>query len=1303
LDSSSTIGPGTATSTTEFISTLVFDGEALGTCRVELENPPIEASALLDLPQTGMKSFLNSLKRGEIEQICLILNQDDYQLSTTSTMDESVLGKKQQHFESQTWESLKTNPLYQDLQEYSDIFLDQPPSELPKDRGFRHEIELTPGTGYCFTRQWPLPRNQVEAIDEFFDRKYRAGQVRPSQSPHSSPTFCVKKSTGGWRIVHAFNKLNDATVPAQIPMPRKDTILYGMAGSTIFSTIDLLDGFYQVLMREKDIPLTAVSTPSGMLWEWLVMPQGLRNAPATFNRMVQTIMRPLRQFAPGYFDDIFIHSRAQDGRTDLEVHREHIRAVFQTMREHKLYANLKKCHFAQPEIPVLGCVVSKQGVRPDPEKVIAISDWPPPTCIKDLRKWLGLANYLHKYTRNYAAIVRPLTQLLRKDVEWQWTKEHQDSFDQVKLSLREAPILMLPDYSKPFHVVCDASQFAIGCALMQHDDEGRERVVAYESRQLQAAELNYPVHDKELLAMKYALAKFRVHLMGEAKFAIYTDHASLRTAVKSPHLSQRMARWLSFFAEYNFVVYYKPGPTNILADALSRRPDFDPSALQSSDDSCVACLHSSSDLHSVTRVQSTLRDDIITAYAVDPDCAALMEHLSLQQDSSKLPSHLQSRVDRYSFHDGLLYYSIDQHDAPRIVVPNDEDLRLRLISEFHDTPVGGHLGREKTFLSLSRDYYWPHQYKWVRKYIRTCEICQRVKPSASSQAPLKPLPIPSDCWRSVSLDFVFGLPKDGKNRTGILVFVDRFSKMVHLAAVSANVTAKETAQIFLDLVFKHHGLPSELVSDRDPRFTSHFWRAVFDKLGTKLAMSTAAHPETDGQTERVNRVLGDILRSYATSFKHWSEFLPLVEFALNNSVHASTGFTPFFLNNGRHPTLPTSILSGGEATNDVAEQLHVTNDTAINANFSPLEPLEMATTANKKSVSDFLDQREAILRYVRDAIALSVDKQKENADKIGRKNKNVFKINDMVLLSTTNLPKHAITHVGSNKLLPRFIGPFRIVSRKGDAYTLDIPTGMRLHPTFYVGRLKRYHSWTTESEVSLDDPSSTPPLEQSRRQLSHRGPASASPACDVPASAPASAPPRDYASQSRDSLSVPAGTMFPTLESSSVATSEGHPCLRGEVRPSSPTSRNVQSRPSVTLRKHQQYSRESSQTSRGVQPPSQSPPQCDGPSHQDRSPAARNVSSPPRLRNRSRRVRFARPPPPPLVDSDGDARYIVESILAHENRIVKSRRTDIQEVYYLVRWRGYSSDHDTWEPHSKLSQDVPDVLRDYYCRSSAPN
>uniref|UniRef100_A0AAV1VFZ5 Reverse transcriptase domain-containing protein n=1 Tax=Peronospora matthiolae TaxID=2874970 RepID=A0AAV1VFZ5_9STRA len=263
-------------------------------------------------------------------------------------------------------------------------------------------------------KQWPLPREQVTAIDKFFVDRLAAGHVRESTSPHSSPTFCVRKATGGWRIVHAFNKLNAATVPEQTPIPRKDVIIDGMAKSTIFSYMDLMDGFYQILMREWDIPYTAVSTPSGMLWEWLVMPQGLSNAPATFNRCAKNLLRSVRDFAPSHFDDVFVHGRAMDGKADVEVHRIHVQKVLTLTQEHKLFANLKKCIFAANEIPLLSCIVDKNGVRPDPEKIKVISDWPVPVDIKGLHKFLGLAAYLHNKTRNYAEMTVDLSRLLKK-------------------------------------------------------------------------------------------------------------------------------------------------------------------------------------------------------------------------------------------------------------------------------------------------------------------------------------------------------------------------------------------------------------------------------------------------------------------------------------------------------------------------------------------------------------------------------------------------------------------------------------------------------------------------------------------------------------------------------------------------------------------------------------------------------------------------------------------------------------------------------------------------------------------------
>ena len=283
----------------------VIDNE---TClqHVLVKKPP-DIQRLLSLPEMTWKNFLSELKLGDIEQVCMI----------TSLEEDEEVSAREKRFKEQSWDSLResNNPVYGLVRQYADVFPDKIPSELPKDRGIRHEIDLTPGTKYCVTRQWPLPKEQVDAIDEFFEKRRDAGHVRESASPHSSPTFCVKKATGGWRIVHAFNKLNDATIPAQTPIPRKDMIIDSMAGSTIFSAIDLTDGFYQILMRESDVPLTAVSTPSGMLWEWLVMPQGLKNAPATFNRMVSNVLRPYRHFAPSYLTtSLFIVRPMKDDR-----------------------------------------------------------------------------------------------------------------------------------------------------------------------------------------------------------------------------------------------------------------------------------------------------------------------------------------------------------------------------------------------------------------------------------------------------------------------------------------------------------------------------------------------------------------------------------------------------------------------------------------------------------------------------------------------------------------------------------------------------------------------------------------------------------------------------------------------------------------------------------------------------------------------------------------------------------------------------------------------------------------------------
>lgn len=1282
----------------ETLNVLVNDGERVGASTLSLESPPSTADELIKLEGLDQKHFLRELRKNKITQVCMIVAQEersdlrsaltspDVEVRSSSTMDESVLAEhektKIERFETQSWKALERNPLYDVLREFKDVFPEEIPDELPKDRGIRHEIELQPGTKYCVTRQWPLPRDQVKAIDDFFEARRRAGHVRESMSPHSSPTFCVKKSTGGWRIVHAFNKLNAATVPAQTPIPRKDVIIDGMQGSTIFSALDLRDGYYQILMREQDIPLTAVSTPSGMLWEWLVMPQGLSNAPATFNRCVTHLLRSVREFAPSYFDDVFVHSKAMNGKTDVEMHRIHVRKLLELMRKHKLYANLKKCVFAAPEIPVLGCFVSKNGVRPDPEKIRTIKEWPPPANVKQLRQFLGMATYLHKYSRGFAQRALPLSALLRKDAAWKWTALEQQSFASIKQSLIEAPVLAIADQNKEFFVVCDASDNAIGCALMQKDDDGNERVISYESRQLKAAERNYPVHDKELLAMKYALAKYRIYLMGDRSFTVYTDHASLRTAINSPHLSQRMARWLSFFAEFNFKVEYKPGRFNVVADALSRRPNSESTRME---DDHTEDARGASVVYSPS---SPLLDDVRKEYARDKEIAALFKYLSEPNDrtAKALSSVQRARLHRYKIKDGLLWYRALVDDDFAIVVPNNEDLRLRILFEYHDAPASGHRGREKTYVSLRRDFYWPRQYKFVRKYVQACEVCQRTKASVGSQAPLQSLPVPADCWRSISMDFVFGLPKDKQGRDGVLVFVDRFSKMVHLAAVSETITAAESARVFMENVFRLHGMPDEVVSDRDPRFVASFWQSVFRDLGTRLKMSTSDHPQTDGQTERANRVLEEILRAYAHSFESWSAHLPMAEFAINNSVHASTGHSPFYVNGLRHPRLPSllgltqrasavdkstaedqSMPSDGlevRIQDDEDSSQHVRSDVGSERNdlmdlsavttrsqskalesMNPIDttrdasvttrrsltpddsnvvaPEENATSPRRPtarhiaaSVHDFTHEREAVVRFIQDAIADASDRQKANADAKGRNNAFAFEVGDSVLLSTHNLPTYAVSAEETRKLVPKYIGPFRVVRRNGSAYTLNLPSALKTHPTFYVGRLRPYRSGYGRASDDVVPPSSSPiddatcsPIPLTQRSLRID-----SSIRDVAYPATSSTPP------------VGVQTLSPTASA--------------QVAPGAASSPAPRSPPIASADKP-------------VYPP----------------------------------------PPPPLKDASGQQQWLVDSLVDHRDQ--PATRLHPTRRQYRVRWLGYPPSHDTWEDRAALIEDLPDDVRAY--------
>ena len=794
------------------------------------------------------------------------------------------------------------------------------------------------------------------------------GFARPSKSPYGAPVLFVRKKDGSMRMCVDYRALNKITVKNRYPLPRIDELLDRVQGATVFSKIDLRSGYHQIRIAEEDIPKTAFRTRYGH-YEFTVMPFGLTNAPATFMRLMNDIFQPLLDSCViVYLDDILIFSRTP------EEHQQHLRQVLEILRKHKLYAKLSKCSFFQPAVDFLGHTISAKGISMDEHKVKAIQDWPQPANLKELRSFLGLAAYYMKFVPHHAAIAAPLTDLLHHDAKWDWTPACQQSFSALKQAVSAADVLAIPDPNQGFTVATDASDYAIGAVLEQNG-----RPVAFESRKLSPTERRWPTHEKELLAIVHALKTWRVYL-DAGRVRLITDHASLRFLDTQKTLTPKQARWKESLASYDLDIQYRPGHTNVVADALSRRPDLQLSTLtvMSQDDAMQKALQ--------------------TAY---------------QHDKSAFKNSTQLT-------DGIRYLT-DRNGTKRIYIPEDAtSLQQSILQLHHDSAAAGHLGVDKTLASILRFFYWPRIAATVRDYVSSCDDCQHNKPTNSQPAGLlQPLPIPEQPWQHISMDLITQLPRTKDGWDSIFVVVDRLTKMIHARPTKTDVTAPQLAQIFIDSVFRQHGLPQAIVSDRDPKFTSNFWTAVMKRIRCQQAMSTARHPQTDGQTERANRTLKEMLRSYVNARQDdWDEYLGPLEFAYNNARNASTGHTPFFLNHGFHPASSFQLIP--------------------------------SATSEAPAALQFVDKIHAALEQAKESIQHAQTRQARNADT--RRRDHHFNVGDQVLLSTSNLR----TVTG---LQPRWIGPFSVKSIINPvAVQLDLPRSFRMHASFHVSQLRQYQT-----------------------------------------------------------------------------------------------------------------------------------------------------------------------------------------------------------------------------------------------------
>ena len=975
--------------------------------------------------------------------------------------------------------TVETTSVPIEVADYADIFDNANASKLPMFKSGDHAIETSSDPPYGPI--YNLSANELKILREYLDDALAKGWIKHSTSPAGSPILFVPKKDGGLRLCVDYRGLNKVTIKNRHPLPLITEILDRLSGAKVFSKLDLKDAYHRLRIREGDEWKTAFRTRYGH-FEYMVMPFGLANAPATFQAYINRALTGFVDFfCVVYLDDILIYSDS------MEKHWDHVRQILERLRKFELFANLKKCRFCTTEVEFLGFIVSTEGVKMDPARVATIADWPPPQDnYREVQVFLGFANFYRRFIHRYSRIAGPLTDLLKgskggkKPGPLVMTDAATKAFYQLRDAFLGAPILRHFEPALKIRVETDASGFALAGILSQLFEDQKWHPIAFWSRKMMPAEQNYETHDQELLAIVMAFKQWRHYVEGAANpVEVLTDHNNLKGFMNVKSLNGRQARWAMKLAPYDFTISHRSGKSNP-ADAPSRRPDYEaekqvmntllptlqqklatvnavglsshqawcrepapglepPVSFGGETPSLPLCnvavvlnpvAGSAGCKQRVPRVmaiQATMHE---TAFTEETRSTAQLV-LDIQQgdafvlrkrkawESNGKPQPSAGYPKAWSFDTtGLLRRGM------ALYVPEEHSIRQELLKRHHDEPLAGHFGVEKTIELITRKFYWPRLAKDVKEYVATCDVCQRVKVTRHRPyGELEPLPVPAGPWQEISMDFVVKLPPSMRNNIAydsILVVVDRYTKMAKYFPCMETMTAVDLADLFLDNILPLYGAPKGIVSDRGSIFTSAFWAAMCYHAKIKRRLSTAFHPQTDGQTERQNQSLEHYLRVFCSDEQdNWAKLLSFAEFAFNNSVHSTTGISPFNALYGFNPDIyyAEDSIAEGEvpAAADRVQRIH-------NARAA----LEKRWQSVAQSYTKFYNQNHTPREY---------------------------KVGDLVMLSTKYLrqkrPKKKLSH--------RFAGPFRIQDVVGkQAYRLFLPSDYSVHPVFHVSLLEPY-------------------------------------------------------------------------------------------------------------------------------------------------------------------------------------------------------------------------------------------------------
>ena len=808
----------------------------------------------------------------------------------------------------------------------------------------KHHIKLTDPVPFkeAYRR---IPPQMYDEVKTHLQEMLDLGAIRPSNSPWASAIVLVRKKDGRLRFCIDLRKLNNRTVKDAYSLPRIESILDSLGGAQIFSTLDLKAGYWQVEMAEECKAYTAFTCGPLGFYECDTMPFGATNAPATFQRLMHDCLGELNMnWCIVYLDDIIIFSDTK------EEHLKRLEAVFQKLCAAGLKLKPSKCFFFREEIEYLGHVVSGKGISTNPKKIEAVSKWPTPKTVYDIRSFLGFVGYYRRFIKNFSRITKPIREVITglenqskrtaKKTYIEWTDAAVTAFELLKAMCVSTPILAYPDYQLPFTLHTDSSTDGLGAVLYQKQD-GKLRVIAYASRSVSKAESNYPAHKLEFLALKWAVCeKFHEYLYGSKSFEVFTDNNPLTYVLTSAKLDACGQRWVAKLANYNFSIRYRCGTSNTEADALSRIKW--PEALSDNVDIDNGCM----DTHVINAIltgavtKSSLIESVSCSAKVipteldketgklssinwakeqrlDPNLGVIIRLIESGQltkrklqgkDSSEVKSFLRNKKSLKLVKDVLYRKSYSDNSTSKktlwkLVVP--KLFRERALLGCHDDV--GHQGILRTFSLLRERFYWPGMQEEATQHVLKCSRCLRRK-TPLQVAPLQPILV-TQPLELVHMDYLSLEPSKG-NIENVLVITDHFTRYA-LAYPSKTQTAQATARILWDNSICHYGFPEKFISDQGRNFESDLIKELCKIAGVKKVHTTPYHPQGNGQCERFNSTLCNMLGTLSEEEKSdWKSHLGCMTHAYNCTKHASTTYSPYYLMFGRHPRLPIDVEFG---------------------------------------------------------------------------------------------------------------------------------------------------------------------------------------------------------------------------------------------------------------------------------------------------------------------------------------------------------------------------------------------------------